>query len=97
MFVPGTLSYTSLPGSVTNQNYLMVPTVAPTLVSGVSGTNRSMSWTGIPGVTYQTWWSTNLVDWSPLGDPLAGTNGQMQILLPLGTDPADFFRLGATN
>ena len=97
MFVPGTLSYTSLPGSVTNQNYLMVPTVAPTLVSGVSGTNLSMSWTGIPGVTYQTWWSTNLVDWSPLGDPLAGTNGQMQILLPLGTDPADFFRLGATN
>jgi hypothetical protein len=75
----------------------MVPTVAPSLASGVSGTNLSISWTGIPGVTYQTWWSTNLADWSPLGAPLAGTNGPMQILLPLGADPADFFRLGATH
>jgi len=36
------------------------------------------------------------MDWSPLGSALAGTNGPMQVLLPLGSDPADFFRLGAT-
>jgi len=97
MFAPGSLSYTNLPTSATNQNYLMVTTIAPDLAAGLSETNLSINWTGIPGVTYQTWWSTNLVDWSPLGSALAGTNGPMQILLPLDTDPAAFFRLGATT
>jgi hypothetical protein len=97
MFVPGSITYTNLPGSLTNQNYLMVPTVAPQLANSLSGTSLSLSWTGIPGVTYQALWSTNLVDWQPLGDPLPGTNGLMQLSLPLGADPAAFYRLSATH
>ena len=96
MFVPAALAYTNVTGSLTNQNYLMVPTIAPNLASGLSGTNLSVSWAGIPGVTYQLLWSTNLVDWQPLGGTLAGTNGPMQIVLPLGSDPAAFFRVSAT-
>jgi len=95
MFVPASLTYSNVIGSMANQNYLVVPIAAPNLVPGLNGTNLTMGWTGMSGVTYQTWSSTNLVDWQPLGDPLAGTNGPMQIALPLGTDPAAFFRVSA--
>ncbi len=97
MFVPGALAYTNVTASLTNQNYLMVPTVAPSLASSLSGTNFSLNWAGISGVTYQLLWSTNLVDWQTLGGALAGTNGPMQIVLPLGSDPAAFFRVSAAQ
>jgi len=48
-------------------------------------------------VTYQLLWSTNLVDWQPLGSPLRGTNGPMQLVVPIGSNPAGFFRLTATE
>jgi hypothetical protein len=36
------------------------------------------------------------VDWQPLGSPLAGTNGPMQITLPVdGSQALEFFRLQA--
>jgi len=97
MFVPGSLAYTNVTAPVTNQNYLMVPTVAPSLTTGLSGTNFLVNWSGIPGVTYQLVWSTNLMDWQSLGGTLAGTNGPMQIILPVSSDPADFFRLSAAH
>ena len=97
VFVPAMLTYTNVTGALTGQNYLMVPTVAPNLAPGLSGTNLAVNWAGISGVTYQLWSSTNLLDWQPLGNTLAGTNGPMQILLPLGSDPAAFFRVGATR
>ena len=93
IFVPALLTYSNVTSSLTNQNYLMVPIVAPNLTPSPNGTNLMMSWVGMSGITYQIWSSTNLVDWQPLGDPLAGTNGPMQILVPLGTDPATFFSL----
>jgi hypothetical protein len=96
MFVPSSLAYTNVADSVVNQNYLMVPGVAPSLTSSLSGTNLVLNWAGIPGVTYQPEWSTNLVDWQSLGSAMPGTNGPMQIILPLSTDPAAFFRLSAT-
>jgi hypothetical protein len=97
MFVPASLAYTNVTGSLTNQNYLMVPTIAPQLAGSLSGTIISLNWPGTPGVTYQLMWSTNLVDWQTFGGTLPGTNGPMQIILPLGTDPAAFFRLSATD
>ena len=86
------------PGQLTERSkFLIVPTSAPGLTTSVSGTSLMINWNGLAGVTYQTWWSTNLVDWSALGDPVSGTNGPMQIILPLSTGPADFFRIGASN
>ena len=95
MFVPGSLSYTNVTSPLTNQNYLIVLTVAPNLASSLSGTNLSLAWFGLPGVAYQAWWSTNLVDWQPFGGVLPGTNGPMQILLPV-SGPAGFFRVSAS-
>ena len=97
MFAPGAIAYTSVTAPLTNQNYLLVTTIAPGLAAGVSGTNFLVNWAGLPGVTYQLLWSTNLVDWQPLGSPLPGTNGLMQLVLPIGSDPADFFRVSATE
>ena len=97
MFVPGALGYTNVTASLTNQNYLMVPTVAPAIAASLNGTNLALSWSGIPGVTYQTWASTNLVDWSAYGSALAGTNGPMQFVLPVDNSPSVFFRILATH
>lgn len=97
MFVPGSLAYTNVTGSLTNQNYRMVPTVAPSLVGSLNATNLSLSWAGLAGVTYQAQYSTNLVDWLPYGDAIIGTNGPMHLNLPLGADPTVFFRLSAVH
>ncbi|HEX5218167.1 MAG TPA: carboxypeptidase-like regulatory domain-containing protein [Verrucomicrobiae bacterium] len=94
-FVPGRLSYTNVSASVASRNYLMVPTVAPTLTSSVSASGLSLSWGGLPGVLYQPESSTNLVNWSPYGPPLPGTNGLMHLLVPTDADPLKFVRLRA--
>jgi hypothetical protein len=97
MFVPGTRSYTNVQSAVTNQDYLLVPTIAPVLAASRSGTNLGLGWYGIGNVTYQPYFSTNLTDWYPLSDPLPGTNGALQLLVPIDTDPTKFFRVKAQN
>lgn len=100
MFVPGSLSYTNLSGSISNQNYLAVATIAPAVASGRDGTNLFLKWTGLAGLTYQIFVSTDLVNWTPYAVPIAGVNGPMQILVPLDqpdNPPTWFFRVSATN
>jgi len=52
---------------------------------------------GLPGVTYHPLWSTNLIDWFPYGGLLPGSNGVMELLLPVDDQPMKFFRLRAEN
>ncbi len=96
LFVPASLTYTNVTAPLTNQNYVTAQTVAPNLTANVSAGNFSMTWTGIPGVTYQLFWSTNLVTWQPLGSPVAGTNGPMQLQLPFGSNTAAYFQVNAS-
>jgi hypothetical protein len=63
----------------------------------VQGTNLVLSWTGLPGVTYFPYYSTNLLDWLPYDGFLTGTNGPMQLIIPLDNQPANFFRLRVAN
>ncbi len=93
MFLPASMSYTNVTGSLTNQNYSMVSTLSPALTTSLSGGNCSLNWNGVSGVTYQVLWSTNLVTWQPFGSPIAGTNGLIQMMLPRGTNCAGFFQL----
>ena len=72
-------------------------TVAPALTTRVETNTFILSWYGIPGVTYQPLYSTNLVDWLPYDGALPGTNGPLQLLVPMDTDPMRFFRVGAIN
>lgn len=96
-FVPGVRAYTNVTEAITNQNYLLVDSIAPQINVATSGTNLWLNWTGISGVTYQVWSSTNLADWYPWGDVIAGTNGAMQLLVPVSDPPQQFFRLKAAN
>jgi len=95
MFVPSSRTYANVSASLSNENYLAVSTVAPALATQVQTNTYIVSWYGISGVTYQTLYSTNLVYWLPYGVSLPGTNGPLQVLVPLGTDPSMFFRVGA--
>ncbi len=96
-FVPGSRSYTNVTASISNQTYLVVPTIVPTLATRLQTTNIALSWFGIPGVAYQCLASTNLADWFPYGDPLLGTNGPVVILPPIHSAPSMFFRVRASN
>ena len=97
VFVPGTINYTNIAASLTNQNYLMVTTIVPSLTTSLVDTNLSLAWPGIAGVTYQAWSSTDLINWALYGNAIAGANGPLQILVPLTNSPAAFFRIGAAN
>ena len=97
IYIPGSLSYTNVITSISNQNYVAVTTIAPVVSSGLQATNFMMNWFGIPGVTYQLYSSTNLVDWLPYGEPLLGTNGPVVLPIPINDDPAMFFRVQAGN
>ena len=94
---PASRSYSGLFTSISNENYVVVTTIAPVLSGGVQGTNLLLSWQGIPGVTYSVHYSTNLVDWYLYGDPISGSNTVMQLLVPIEGDPAKFFRIDANN
>ena len=96
MFVPSSRTYANVRISISNENYLAVSTVAPALATQVQTNTYILNWYGISGVTYQTLYSTNLVDWLPYDAPLPGTNGPLQLLVPMGTDPSLFFRVGAS-
>lgn len=97
MFVPGSRTYVNVTGALTNENYLAVSTLAPALSMQVQTNTCVLNWQGLSGVTYQPLYSTNLVDWLPYNGALPGTNGPMQLLLPMGTAPIMFFRVGASD
>jgi hypothetical protein len=97
MFVPGSRTYINVTGIVSNRNYLAVSTIVPTFAIQVQTNTCVLSWNGISGVTYQLFYSTNLVDWLPYADALPGTNGTMQAQMPMDTNPVRFFRVGAAN
>lgn len=97
MFVPGARSYTNLTASITGQDYVMTGSFAPYLGAFMQDGALALQWDGIQGITYELWCSTNLTDWVPVGGPVHGTNGLMELLVPSGDEPAMFYRLRAGN
>jgi hypothetical protein len=97
VFVPGSRSYSTTLTSVSNENYLMIDTIAPTMTSSLQNANLVMGWFGVAGVTYQVYSSTNLVDWLPYGSSVPGIGAPLEVLVPVDTDPQKFFRVQASN
>jgi hypothetical protein len=97
MFVPGSRTYVNLTTAVSNENYVAVSTIAPALAMQLQTNTFVLNWYGISGVTYQPLYSTNLVDWLPYTGAVPGTNGPVQVLAPIGTNPIMFFRVGASD
>jgi hypothetical protein len=95
MFVPSSRIYSGVTSVISNENYLAVSTVAPTLTIQVQTNSYVLNWYGIPGVAYQALCSTNLMDWLPYQGVLPGTNGPLQVVVPVDTNATLFFRVDA--
>jgi hypothetical protein len=97
VFVPGAQSYANVTAQLVGENYLAVTSIAPTASVRSDSNGSVLSWQTIPGVTYQPYSSTNLLDWVPYGAPILGSNGVAEVTLP-GQDAAQmFFRIRASN
>jgi hypothetical protein len=91
VILPGSMSYTNVTSSVSNQNYVAVATAAASLTGGVSTTNIVLNWLGLPGVSYQVYTSPDLVNWTPIGAALAGSNAPAQwVFAPTNSGPQYF-------
>ncbi len=98
MFVPGSMSYASVSTSISNQNYIAYSTIAPVLTAGGNATNFVLSWQAIPGVNYQVYSSTDLINWVPYGGAVTGSNGLVQIIIvPTDGGPVQFFSVQSGN
>ncbi|HEU5069511.1 MAG TPA: Ig-like domain-containing protein [Verrucomicrobiae bacterium] len=97
LFQPDSITLSNVTDTVTNQDFVMVGSMAPVLSASLSATNLLLNWSGLDGVNYQAYWSTNLADWLPWGDPIPGTNGPFELTLPVEADGLKFFRLGASR
>jgi len=97
VFLPGSMSYSSAVASVSNQNYLAASTIASYLTTGVNTTNFVLGWLGLPGINYQVYSSTDLINWLPYGSGFTGSNAPIQIVVPMGgVGPAQFFSVQTT-
>lgn len=90
-FVPSSMAYSNLYASVSNQNYAAFATLAPVLTTSVSANSLILGWQAIPGVTYQIYSSTDLINWTPYGGAMSGSNGTVQVLVPTRGGPQQFF------
>jgi hypothetical protein len=97
LFAPPSMSYTNVSATIANQNYLAVSTIAPVLTAGANATNFILGWQALPGVNYQVYSSTNLVNWLPYGGAFTGSNAPVQILIPTSSNSMQFFSVQSSN
>jgi hypothetical protein len=95
VFVPSFRAYTNIATSISNQYYIAFTTVAPTVTSQLQPPNFSVSWFGLSGVSYQVYYSTDLLNWVLWNGVIAGTNGPAHVVVPAGNQKVGFFRVGA--
>jgi hypothetical protein len=69
------------------------PPVLLSAVAGQQGGNLSLQWSGSCGATCQLQSSTDLIHWQSCSDVIISSNGANTLVLPVGGDPAMFFRL----
>jgi hypothetical protein len=74
------------------------PAAAPLNIQ-ISGTNLFLAWPAAEGQNYQLEYKTNLSDpvWTPLGGPMMGTGGTLNVSNNLDNLPQRFFRLQLVN
>jgi len=96
-FIPGWRSYANIDSTLMNQDYLAVTSLTGTFTALSQGTNLLLGCYGYSGANYQVEVSVDLENWAPSGDWLQGTNGPLQVVVPVGADPAEFFRMRANS
>jgi hypothetical protein len=76
---------------------IVAPAVSLAVGAGTQGSNFNLLWNGAQGANYQVESSTDLVNWTPVGPVMAGSNGVNSVALAIGADPGTFFRLVPAN
>ncbi len=63
--------------------------------AAIQGDALWLVWGTLPGIRYQFQSTTNLIvpSWSNVGTPINGTGNPLTNAIPIGTDPAKYFRL----
>jgi hypothetical protein len=84
VFIPTVRVYSNVSSGQINQDFVAVSPSANTL---------ALVFQGLAGSSYQLGWSTNLVDWLPYSPAFVCTNNPIILSVPIGPDPAFFFRL----
>ncbi len=97
MFAPPSITYTNATNTIINQNYFAVTTTAATLSAVSNPTNVIISWQGLPGVTYQILSSPDLINWTPYGSPMIGSNAPVQVAVPQVMNPQQYFEVQSGN
>jgi len=92
--VPSTANFSNVLASV-NQNFLAVQPSSFALNATPQGANVNLGWFGAKGVTYQVLYSTDFVNWQTYGNPISGSNGMINMLIPTGSQSQMFFRFNA--
>jgi len=93
LLVPSSRSYTNVTSDLTNQDFVLVKPAALTLSTQQQGDQLVLSWNGLAGVSYQLFWSSDMLNWVAYGaSPLSGNNGPMSVSVSTGDQPAKFFR-----
>jgi hypothetical protein len=91
MFVPPSMSYTNATNTITGQNYTGVTNLTPAVSATASAGNFVLGWWAVPGLNYQVYCSSNLTTWLPCGPLYAGSNGPVQMSMPMSGSPMQFF------
>jgi len=95
VFLPSSRTYYDVTSALTNGDYVAMPSVTPTLTLHVETNGLVMNWYGISGVTYQLLYSLDLAVWMPHDNPVLGTNGPLEMVVPVDAEPIKYFRLVA--
>ncbi|MES2924811.1 MAG: calcium-binding protein [Verrucomicrobiota bacterium] len=61
-------------------------------ISGPAGSNMTVSWFGVTGVSYQLQTNTDLGTWVDLGAPITGANATVNVPVSMTGRPRAFFR-----
>jgi hypothetical protein len=98
-FTPPSLSYVSLTADATNQNFTASLAAPLVLTTTRSANSLQFRWPSALGLEYQLQSATNLpaTTWLDEGALFPGTGGVLSTNLPLGPEPAKFYRLQIEN
>ncbi len=94
----GTLEFdfNNTPGAFGLDDVTVQTVPAPVVnTMAVTDGNMNFSWSAFPNVSYQIQSSTNFIagGWTAVGGPILATNTTMNVSLPVGSTPTQFYRV----
>jgi hypothetical protein len=92
-FVPPAMNYNQVSATVEGQLFIALPPAARALSSTLHAGSLSITWAGSNGLNYQLLSSTDLINWTPYGSPMAGANTNLTLSIPTASGSNQFFRL----